>query len=119
MKDFSSKLKPKEHQIWKEKVAKTNDDLETALTNAKKKPKPEKILKAQSCLNCSFAMSNYVVRLDSVLVMALALLHLVNADQIKAKKHPENDEVPVEETCGDEVVTIAQIHANGSDANFD
>merc|ERR1719154_859056 len=51
--------------------------------------------------------------------MAIALLHLVNADQTKAKEPVGNDEVPVEETYGDEIVTTAQIHVNGNDASFD
>ena len=57
-------------------------------------------------------MSNHVVRLDSVLVMFYAFLHLVQADQTQTKAYigkPEFHEAPAKEIDGDEIITIAEV----------
>ena len=57
-------------------------------------------------------MSNYVVRLDSVLVKIYALLNLVQADQTQAEANfgkPEFHEAPAKEIDGDEIITIAEV----------
>ena len=58
-------------------------------------------------------MSNYVERLDTVLVMIYTFLHLVQADQTQAKANfgkPDFYEAPAKEINGDDIVTSAQVY---------
>ena len=113
---FSSKLKPREFLIWKKKLAKTCDDVQAVLRKGKNtKPQLVKKVKvyqpSQKC-NCCPVMSNHVVRLNSVLVMFYAFLHLVQADQTQTKAYfgkPEFHEARAKEINGDEIVTVAEI----------
>ena len=75
LKQFSSKLKPKETSIWPEKLTKTSNDVQTYLKDAKNVGKTFVI--AQPCCDCSN-------KLDSLLFMLSAVLHLVRTDQAKA-----------------------------------
>ena len=75
LKQFSSKLKPKEPYIWSEKLTKTSDDVFTYLKDSKNVGKTFVI--AQPCCDCSN-------KLDSLLFMLSAVLHLVRTDQAKA-----------------------------------
>ena len=75
LKQFSSKLKPKETSIWSEKLTKTSNDVFTYLKDAKNVGKTFVI--AQPCFECSN-------KLDSLLFMMSAVLHLVRTDQAKA-----------------------------------
>ena len=75
LKQFSSKLKPKETSIWLEKLTKTSNDVHTYLKDAKNVCKTYVI--AQPCFECSN-------KLDSLLFMLSAVLHLVRTDQAKA-----------------------------------
>jgi hypothetical protein len=101
---FSSKLKPREISIWKEKLAKTCGDVQAVLRKGKEtKPQCVKKVKedqpTQKC-NCCPIMSNYAVRLDSVLVKIYALLNLVQADQTQAEatfSKPEFHKAPAKE----------------------
>ena len=75
LKQFSSKLKPKEPFIWSEKLTKTSNDVFTYLKDAKNVGKTFVI--DQPCFECSN-------KLDSLLFMMSAVLHLVRTDQAKA-----------------------------------
>ena len=75
LKQFSSKLKPKETSIWSEKLTKTSKDVLTFLKDAKSAGK--KSVKVQPCFECSN-------KLDSLLFMLSTVLHLVKTDQAKA-----------------------------------
>ena len=75
LKQFSSKLKPKEPSIWSEKLTKTSNDVFTYLKDAKNVGKTFVI--DQPCFECSN-------KLDSLLFMMSAVLHLVRTDQAKA-----------------------------------
>ena len=75
LKQFSSNLKPKEPSIWSEKLTKTSNDVFTYLKDAKNVGKTFVI--AQPCFECSN-------KLDSLLFMMSAVLHLVRTDQAKA-----------------------------------
>ena len=75
LKQFSSKLKPKETSIWSEKLTKTSNDVHTYLKDVKNVCKTYVI--AQPCFECSN-------KLDSLLFMLSAVLHLVRTDQAKA-----------------------------------
>ena len=75
LKQFSLKLKPKETSIWSEKLTKTSNDVLTYLKDAQNVGKTSVI--AQPCFECSN-------KLDSLLFMLSAVLHLVRTDQAKA-----------------------------------
>ena len=84
LEEFSSKLKPKEIPIWKEKVDKTVEDVQMVLKNEKvskfrgKSRDKKEVNKVQTCQSCTCAMSKYVVSIENVLVMVSAFLQLVN-----------------------------------------
>jgi hypothetical protein len=69
------------------KGAKTSEDVRAVLRKGKtKKPQMVEKVKAQPVQKCTtFAMSNYVVSLDSVLLMVSAILHLVKTDRTQTK----------------------------------
>ena len=98
------KLQPREISIWQEKLAKTCGDVQPVPRKGKKtKPQRVKNVKedkpSQKCDYCPI-MSNYVVRLDSVLVKIYALLNLVQVDQTQAEAtfaKPEFHEAPAKE----------------------
>ena len=75
LKQFSSKLKPKETSIWSEKLTKTSTDVLAFLKHEKNAVKTK--VKAEPCFECSN-------KLDSVLFMLSTVLHLVRTDQAKA-----------------------------------
>ena len=87
LKQFSSKLKPKETSIWSEKLTKTSNDVLAFLNDAKKVGKVT--MKAQPCFECSN-------KLDSVLFMLSTVLHLVRSDQAKAATGKEASMTSVE-----------------------
>ena len=75
LKQFSSKLKPKEPSIWSDKLTRTSNDVHTYLKDSKNVCNTYVI--AQPCFGCSD-------KLDSLLFMLSAILHLVRTDQAKA-----------------------------------
>ena len=85
LKQFSTKLKPKETSIWSEKLIKTSKDVLAFLNDAKKVGKVN--MKAQQCFECSN-------KLDSVLFMLSTVLHLVRTDQDKAVTGKEAIKTP-------------------------
>ena len=115
LRDFSKKLKPEEPSIWKEKVAKTSDDVHTSKRNKKK---------AQICAICSakfdgsvgaslpsLSAAYHVVRADKAALNKVEKVNEENLDDKSKSAEVEAEHYDVvidEEVSGDDIVATAR-----------